>query len=520
MNARVRPRRGALWLLSCALAAAAGLRGQSPGQTPAWSDEFNQAVGSSPDPAKWTYDLGGGGWGNDELETYTSNPANVSVVSDPGATDGRALAITAIQSGSTYTSARIKTEGIFSFTYGLVEARIKLPPGGQGIWPAFWMLGSDITTAGWPQCGEMDIMENIGLNLNVITGTLHGPGYSGSNGIQSTYTLPNNGNFSAGYHIFAVRWSPNQIQWLVDGNAYQTLTPASIPAGTQWVYNNSPFFILLNFAVGGDYPGNPTASTPFPQTMYVDYVRVYDLQPAAPANVAGYATPSGAAAISWTPAPAAAGSAPIASYELVRATDSAFTQNVTTVYTGASTSFTDSTVTAGTKYYYEVLSVGSDGAVSPASSATAITPQAPAGNGSGAASVLINISSRCFVGTGIGVAAAGFVISGVQPATILLRGVGPTIGNPPYNLPGVLPDPELELYDSSGDLLAINEGWSNNANAPAIQAAFASTEAFSLPAGSADSALLVTLAPGVYTAQLSGASGDTGIALIEAYSVP
>jgi beta-glucanase (GH16 family) len=172
--------------------------------------------------------------------------------------------------GRAYTSGRITTATSFSQAYGLFEARIKIPPG-QGMWPAFWMLGNNIGSVGWPNCGEIDTMENIGREPSTVHGTIHGPGgYSIGNG----YTLPT-GKFSDNFHVFALQWSqtPAQIQFLVDGNVYETVTPSSTGAGG-WVFNR-PFFIILNLAIGGSWPGNPDSSTPFPARMLVDYVRVY-----------------------------------------------------------------------------------------------------------------------------------------------------------------------------------------------------------------------------------------------------
>lgn len=173
---------------------------------------------------------------------------------------------------STYTSARLKTQDLYGFTYGRVEGRIKLPYG-KGIWPAFWMLGTDITTASWPGCGEIDIFELLGDNTAKVYGTIHGPGYSGANGIQGQYTLPS-GGFNDDYHIFAIEWEPTQVRWYVDGHLFHTVNSTDIPGGTTWVFNHN-FFIILNVAVGGGWPGNPDASTQFPQTMSVDYIRVY-----------------------------------------------------------------------------------------------------------------------------------------------------------------------------------------------------------------------------------------------------
>jgi beta-glucanase (GH16 family) len=237
---------------------------------PAWTDEFNGASGAAPDSSKWTYDLGGGGWGNQELETYTNSTANVFQ-------DGQGhLVIRALSTGNGYTSGRIKTQGTYGFEYGTVEASIKIPYG-QGIWPAFWMLGANIGTVGWPGCGEIDIMENFGAQAGDIStnrGTVHGPGYSGANGITARYTLPGGAALSDAFHLFSLEWSPNRIKLLVDGNLYSTVTPSSLPAGTQWVFNSS-FFLILNVAVGGLPVGSPNSSTTFPQDMLVDYVRVY-----------------------------------------------------------------------------------------------------------------------------------------------------------------------------------------------------------------------------------------------------
>ena len=213
-----------------------------------WADEFDGPANSAPDSAKWVYDLGRGqdGWGNAELESYTNSTVNVFL-------DGNGhLVIRAIADGSgAYTSARLKTVTKFSFTYGKVEARIRIPYG-QGIWPAFWMLGSSISSTGWPACGEIDIMENIGKEPSTVHGTVHGPGYSGGRGITGTYALPS-GKFSDDFHVFTAVWSPGRLEFLVDGKSYHTVTPASLPSGAAWVFSK-PFFLLLNLAVGGRWP--------------------------------------------------------------------------------------------------------------------------------------------------------------------------------------------------------------------------------------------------------------------------
>ena len=234
-----------------------------------WSDEFNGVDGSVPDPGKWVMETGNWGWGNNELENYTSRAVTAQQKSGN-------LVITALKEnygGSAYTSARIKTQGFFEHTYGRVEARIKLPFG-QGIWPAFWMLGADIASNPWPACGELDIMENIGKEPSTVHGTIHGPGYSGASAIGASYTLPS-GKFADSFHVYAVEWESNLIRFYVDNTLYATRTPADLPAGKTWVFQHN-YFIILNLAVGGYWPGYPDASTTFPQTMLVDYVRVYD----------------------------------------------------------------------------------------------------------------------------------------------------------------------------------------------------------------------------------------------------
>lgn len=234
-----------------------------------WSDDFSGTAGTSPDSLNWAFDIGTGqgGWGNQEFEYYTNRPENVSLDGDGN------LLITALKEsygGSSFTSGRIKTQGLFSQAYGRFEARIKTPYG-PGIWPAFWMLGENVETIGWPQCGEIDIMELRGQAPNMINGTIHGPGYSGGNAITRTYGFPDK-RFDQDYHIFAVEWTSGKIDFFVDDYLYQEITSSDVPG--QWVYDH-PFHIILNVAVGGNYVGFPTSQTPFPQTMYVDYVKVY-----------------------------------------------------------------------------------------------------------------------------------------------------------------------------------------------------------------------------------------------------
>ena len=240
----------------------------------AWSDEFDGANGSLPDPSKWTPVTGGGGWGNRELEYYTARAENAHQESGK-------LVITAISETYTgpdgitrnFTSARLKTAGKFSQTYGRFEARLKLPAG-RGLWPAFWLLGEDIAQTGWPECGEIDIMKLVGSAPATILGTIHGPGFSGRAGISAKYTLTAGKSFSDDFHTFAVEWAPNIIRFYADDDLYATRKPTDLPPGTRWVFDK-PFFIVLNLAVGGNLPGPPDDTTVFPQTMQVDYVRVF-----------------------------------------------------------------------------------------------------------------------------------------------------------------------------------------------------------------------------------------------------
>jgi beta-glucanase (GH16 family) len=233
-----------------------------------------------PDPTHWNYDLGGGGWGNGEQEVYTNSTNNAFQ-------DGKGnLVIRAIKDSSgNFTSARLLT-GIdnssdavnLSWQYGKIEARIKLPFG-AGVWPAFWMLGNDYSTVSWPQCGEIDILENFGANFedaSTVHGTIHGPNFADA-GVGAPYHLPNQEKFTDDYHLFSIEWSANAVNFFVDGTNYESLTPSSLPAGGQWVFNQ-PFFIILNLAIGGPstFLGTPQPNTPFPQDMLIDYVRVYN----------------------------------------------------------------------------------------------------------------------------------------------------------------------------------------------------------------------------------------------------
>ncbi|WP_245657878.1 glycoside hydrolase family 16 protein [Herbidospora mongoliensis] len=234
-----------------------------------WSDEFNAAAGTSIDGSKWKFDIGGGGWGNNEQQYYTNSTRNVS---HDGAGN---LAITARRENPSnlqchygtcqYTSGRILTADKFTQAYGRFESRIKIPRG-QGIWPAFWMLGGGT----WPNGGEIDILENVGKEPNTVYGTVHGPGYFGGTAIGGNRNI--GVPLADAFHTYRVDWSPNLIIWYLDGSEYFRVTPSNL-RGNAWVFDH-PFFMILNVAVGGYWPGYPDGTTQFPQTMLIDYVRV------------------------------------------------------------------------------------------------------------------------------------------------------------------------------------------------------------------------------------------------------
>lgn len=247
--------------MACLLINVLAARPAAAQWTLVWSDEFTE---STINTAYWTFDTGNGsgGWGNNELEYYTSRPQNVYL------SNGNLVIQAQKESygGMSYTSARLKTDGLQTWTYGKIEARIKIPTG-QGLWPAFWMLGSNIGSVGWPQCGEIDIMEHVN-NASTIQGTMHwyvnGHAYYGAASPALDFTQ---------YHIYSIEWDANAIKWFVDGTQYLEGNIANNINSTDAFHR--PFFLLLNLAVGGNWPGNPDSSTVFPAAMYVDYVRVY-----------------------------------------------------------------------------------------------------------------------------------------------------------------------------------------------------------------------------------------------------
>jgi beta-glucanase (GH16 family) len=262
-----------------------------PSGTLVWSDEFtsSSSTPAQPNPAVWTYDTGAGGWGNDELEDYcgwTSTDPNCSstspseyVAAYPG-TDGVLYVVAQQPSPGVYTSARLKTQGLFSFQYGRIEFRAMVPEA-QGFWPANWLLGNNIATVNWPACGEMDVLERVnapGTPLDWNEGSVHGTGFTGGTGLGTQYNFPS-GQTAAQWHTYDMVWSNGTVSYSIDGNTYANYTPSSLTPlndGAVWPFDaGQANFIILNLAVGGDYPGSPDSSTPFPSEMLVDYVRIY-----------------------------------------------------------------------------------------------------------------------------------------------------------------------------------------------------------------------------------------------------
>lgn len=243
-----------------------------PVWVPTFTQDFNGAAGTPPDPKVWARDLGGGGFGNGELQSYTDGAKNAFM-------DGKGHLVIEARKEPTkgadniardYSSARLLTRGKFSQTYGRIEARLRQPKG-QGIWPALWMMGNSIDKKGWPAGGEIDIMEFLGHKTNMVYGTLHGPGYSGGNGLQGWVDAKK--DLSQDFHTYGIIWTPDAIKWTFDGKVYSTKTPEDAGA-RNWVFDD-PFFIILNLAVGGGWPGYPDATTQFPQRLVVDYVHVF-----------------------------------------------------------------------------------------------------------------------------------------------------------------------------------------------------------------------------------------------------
>lgn len=253
-----------------------------------WREEFLNSTGSNqqPDAAVWTYDTGARGWGNHELEDYCAwnSAASPCDQASPNAyvgTDGFLHVVARKTAPGGYTSARMKSEGLFSFQYGRIEAKIRVPEG-QGLWPAFWTLGNAVESAGWPACGEQDITErvNAALTPDWNEGSVHGPGFTGDVGLGTKYYFPA-GQTAAGWHTYGMIWKPGSVAYYIDdpGKPYATFTnPASLAGlnGAAWPFDSgASAFFILNLAVGGKWPGDPDGTVTFPAEMLVDYVRIY-----------------------------------------------------------------------------------------------------------------------------------------------------------------------------------------------------------------------------------------------------
>ena len=242
-----------------------------------WEDTFDGAAGSPPDERWWNHEVGGDGWGNAELQYYVDGGRAAAL-------DGEGhLVITAAEGppgdgGSCwygecrFTSARITTRDKVEVEYGRVEVRARLPVG-DGMWPAFWMLGSNLDLKGWPNAGEIDVMEHIGREPHTVHGTVHGPRYSGGDSIGGSHRFDEPA--ADGFHTYAIEWEPEKIRWYADDVYYSTVMPSILPRAQNWVFDH-PFFLILNLAVGGQWPGDPTEETTFPQEFVVDHVRVYE----------------------------------------------------------------------------------------------------------------------------------------------------------------------------------------------------------------------------------------------------
>jgi beta-glucanase (GH16 family) len=258
-----------------------------PPGTLVWSDEFANSTGANaqPNPLVWTYDTGAGGWGNNELEDYCgwSSSASPCSTANPSAyvgTDGYLHIVAQQPSADVYTSARLKTQGLFSLQYGRIEFRAQVPEA-QGFWPAAWLLGNNIATINWPACGEMDVLERVNAPLTPDwnEGSVHGTGFTGGTGLGTQYLFPS-GQTAAGWHTYGMTWSRGSVAYYVDdpSQPYITYTTSSLNglSGAVWPFDGGQAnFIILNLAIGGSWPGSPSAGTPFPSQMLVDYVRIY-----------------------------------------------------------------------------------------------------------------------------------------------------------------------------------------------------------------------------------------------------
>ena len=337
-----------------------------------WSDEFHEGVGNQPSRSDWDYQLGKNN-ANNELEVYTDDKANAQIVADPHAVDGQALRITATNDGGVYHSARMTTGGKHDFKFGFIESRIKLPYG-QGMWPAFWMLGSNIGQVGWPSCGEIDIMENIGPKSwwSHNQASLHSQ-HSGGHGtfdLAAGYDLPT-GTFKDSYHTFQLWWMPDSMSFYIDGELYETRTKADY--GENPYPFNDPEFILFNLAVGGGWPGNPDSTTIFPMSMMVDYVRVYSgtpHKPPTPLHATATASEGKQITLKWQSNINATG------YNLYRGTTPKVDMSKPYRAGLQTFTFTDLGLTELKRYYYRVQAVNPAGVSAPTPVLSAVAPKA------------------------------------------------------------------------------------------------------------------------------------------------
>ncbi|WP_238860214.1 family 16 glycosylhydrolase [Clostridium sp. YIM B02569] len=321
----------------------------------AWSDEFN---GTNINTSNWKYETGGDGWGNNELECYTNRSENARIENGNLVIEARKENY----NGMNYTSARLKSQGLKNWTYGKVEARMKLPAG-QGVWPAFWMLGENISQVSWPKCGEIDIMEHIN-NESAIHGTIHWD--STGNNTHAQYGAASPNIDVTQYHVYSIEWDVSSIKWFVDGTQYLEANIANNINGTEEFHK--PFFILFNLAVGGNWPGNPDGSTPFPAKMYVDYVRVYQhgdnnptpapTAPAVPSGLSAAASNQSSINVSWNASSGATG------YDLK--VDNNIISNVTSPYV-------NSGLTENSTHTYAVRAKNANGTSSWSNSISATT---------------------------------------------------------------------------------------------------------------------------------------------------
>jgi beta-glucanase (GH16 family) len=277
---------GASATLQVSTVASQSFSANIPSNTLVWSDEFANTTGApaQPDPTIWTYDTGNSGFGNNELETYcawgsSTSPCSTTSPSEyVGATDGYLHIVAQQPSSGVYTSARMKTQGLFSFQYGRLEFRAQVPEA-QGFWPANWLLGNNIATVNWPACGEMDVLErvNAATTPDWNQGSIHGTGFTGGTGLGTQYLFPS-GQTAAQWHTYGMAWTQGKVTYYVDEIPYATFTTASISGfpGAVWPFDaGQANFIILNLAIGGSYPGPPDNTTPFPSEMLIDYVRIY-----------------------------------------------------------------------------------------------------------------------------------------------------------------------------------------------------------------------------------------------------